>query len=134
MTPIFFVRIKIYNHYFWKKIWNLENIWMVSSKKWYLKAEKTRFILFHRCQYRDHQLLRLPALKVNDYEIKRYLQLNFLVEGHIIWIGHINTLENKLSNNFCLLYKSKPFLTLWLLKRGSVGPHLVCFCYFFHIC
>ena len=107
---------------------------MVSSKKLYLKAEKTIFILFHRCQYRDHQLLRLPALKVNDYEIKRYLQLNFLVEGHLIWIGHINTLENKLSNNFCLLYKSKPFLTLGLLKRGSVGPHLVCFCYFFHIC
>ena len=134
MTPIFFVRIKKYNHYFWKKIWNLENIWMVSSKKWYLKAEKTILILFHRCQYRDHQLLRLPALKVNDYEIKRYLQLNFLVEGHLIWIGHINTLENKLSNNFCLLYKSKPFLTLRLLKRGSVRPNLVCFCYFFHIC
>ena len=42
---------------------------MVLSEK-LLNKDKTRFTLFHRSQYRDQLPLRLPDLKVNDYEMK----------------------------------------------------------------
>ena len=41
------------------------------ANKLSLNKDKTRFTLFHRPQDRDNLPLRLPALKINDYEIKR---------------------------------------------------------------
>ena len=55
-------------------------------------------------QDRDNLPLRLPALKINDYEIKRSSSTNFLS-----WINHINTLKNKLSNNLGLCTKQNHF-------------------------
>ena len=85
---------------------------MVLSEK-LLNKDKTRFTLFHRSQYRDHLPLRLPDLKVNDYEMKGSSSIKFfrsLVEEHLSGINHITTLENKLSKNLGLLHKPKPFL------------------------
>ena len=43
-----------------------------------LNEDKTRFTVFHRSQDRDNLPLRLPALKINDYEIKRSPSIKFL--------------------------------------------------------
>ena len=69
-----------------------------------LNEGKTTVTLFHMPQDKDNQPLRLPALKINDYEIKRSSSTNFLS-----WINHINTLKNKLSNNLGLCTKQNHF-------------------------
>ena len=81
--------------------------------KLFLNEDETRFTLFHRPQDRDNLSLRLPALKINDYEMKRLSSIKFLgifVDEHLSWVDHINTLENKLSKNLGLLYKTKSSL------------------------
>ena len=69
-----------------------------------LNEGKTTVTLFHMPQDKDNLPLRLPALKINDYEIKRSSSTNFLS-----WINHINTLKNKLSNNLGLCTKQNHF-------------------------
>ena len=89
------------------------------ANKLSLNEDKTRFTLFHRPQDRDNLPLQLPALKINDYEIKRSFSIKFLgilMAEHLSWIDHINTLENKLSKNLGLLYKAKPFLNAKAMK------------------
>ena len=83
------------------------------ANKLSLNEDKTTFTLFHRIQDRDNLPLRLPILKINDYDIKRSSSIKFLgvlVDEHLSWTDHINILENKLSKNLGLLYKSKHFL------------------------
>ena len=66
-----------------------------------------------------HRPLRLPALKINDYEIKRLSLIKFvrtLVSEHLTWIHCINTLENKLSKNVGLLWKANLFLNAKAMK------------------
>ena len=89
------------------------------ANKLFLNEDKTRFTLFHRPQDRCNLPLRLPALKINDYEITQSFSIKFLgilVDEHLSWIDHINTLENKLSKNLGLLYKAKPFLNAKAMK------------------
>ena len=69
-----------------------------------LNEGKTTVALFHMPQDKDNLPLRLPALKINDYEIKRSSSTNFLS-----WINHINALKNKLSNNLGLCTKQNHF-------------------------
>ena len=83
------------------------------AKKLSLNEDKTTFTLFQRIQDRDNLPLRLPILKINDYDIKRSSSIIFLgvlVDEHLRWTDHINILEKKLSKNLGLLYKSKHFL------------------------
>ena len=83
------------------------------TNKLSLNEDKTTFTLFHRIQDRDNLPLRLPILKINDYDIKRSSSIKFLgvlVDEHLSWTDHINILENKLSKNLGLLYISKHFL------------------------
>ena len=89
------------------------------ANKLSLNEDQTRFTLFHRPQDRCNLPLRLPALKINDYEITRSSSIKFLgilVDEHLSWIGHINTLENKLLKKLGLLYKAKPFLNAKAMK------------------
>ena len=89
------------------------------ANKLSLNENRTRFPLFHRAQYRNNLPLQLPALKINDYEIARLSSIKFLgilVDEHLSWIDHINTLENKLSKNLGLLYKAKPLLNAKAMK------------------
>ena len=89
------------------------------ANKLSLNEDKTRFTLFHVPQNRDNLPLRLPALKINDYKIKRspsIIFLKFLVDEHLSWIDQIDTLENKLSKDLGLLYKAKQFLNAKAMK------------------
>ena len=109
MAPNQFVEIKKQIRYFLKQIWNLES----------LNKDKTRFTLFDKLKYRGHLPLRLPVLKVNDYEIKwssSIKSFRISIEGHLSWIDHINTLENKLSKHSGLMYKGKLFLNAKPMK------------------
>ena len=75
------------------------------ANKLSLNEDKTTFTLFHRIQDRDNLPLRLPILKINDYDIKRSSSIKFLgvlVDEHLSWTDHINILENKLSKNLGL--------------------------------
>ena len=86
------------------------------ANKLSLNEDKSRFTLFLATLFLP---LRLPALKINDYEIKRSSSIKFLgilVDEHLSWIDHIDTLENKLSKNLGLLYKAKPFLNTKAMK------------------
>ena len=84
-----------------------------------LNKYKTRLTLFHRPQDRDNLPLWLPALKINDCEIKWSSSIKFLsilVNEHLSWIDHINILENKLLKNLGLPHKAKPFLNAKAIK------------------
>ena len=66
------------------------------ENKLFLNEDETRFTLFHRPQDRDNLPLRLPALKINDYEIKQSSSIKFtgiLLDEHISWTYHIITLR-----------------------------------------
>ena len=61
----------------------------------------------------------ITCLKKSDCEIKLLFSIKFLgilVDEHLSWIDHINTLESKLSKNLGLLYKEKPFLNAKTMK------------------
>ena len=54
--------------------------------------------------------LKLPILKVNNFEIKRITSIKFLgimVDENRTWNDHIHILENKISKNIGLLYRAK---------------------------
>ena len=51
-----------------------------------LNENKTKFTLFHKIQDKDNLLLRLPILKINDYDIQRSSSIKFLgvlVDEHL---------------------------------------------------
>ena len=76
--------------------------------------------LFHKLQDRDNLPLQLPALKINDYKIKRSISIKFLevmVDEHLNWKDHINIIENKLSKKLRLLYKAKQFLNVKSIEK-----------------
>ena len=60
------------------------NLELQKIYKWFqanklsLNEDKTTFTLFHRIQDRDSSPLRLPILKINDYDIKRSSSIKFL--------------------------------------------------------
>ena len=78
MTPIF-CSIKGIKPLFLKANLELGEIseWFQADKL-SLNEGKTTVTLFHIPQDRDNLPVRLPALKINDYEIKRSSSTNFL--------------------------------------------------------
>ena len=108
------------------KLWKISE-WFQANKL-SLSEDKTRFSLFHRPQDRDNLSLWLPALKINDYEIKQSSSIKILgtlVDEHLSWIDHINTLENKLSKNLGLLHQAKPFLNAKAMKSLYFSSSIV---------
>ena len=74
---------------------------------------KTKFTLFHKSWDKDNLLLKLPILKINNFEIKRTTSIKFLgimVDENLPWNEHIHILENTFSKNIGLLYRAKPYL------------------------
>ena len=51
--------------------------------------------------------LKLPALMINNNDIKRKSLIKFLgvmLDKHMFWIDHVRTVENKITKNIGLLY------------------------------
>ena len=108
-----------------KTLFMKANIELKKISEWFranklpLNEDKTNFTLFHKSQDRDNLPLRLPVLKINNYEIKRSASIKFLgviIDEHLSWIDHISIIENKLSKNLGLLYKAKRFLNAKAMK------------------
>ena len=87
-------------------------IWFQADKL-SLNESKTKFTLFHKSWDKDNLPLKLPILKINNFEIKRTTSIKLLgimVDENLTWNDHIHILENKLSKNIGLLYRAKPYL------------------------
>ena len=79
-------------------------IWFQANKL-SLNESKTKFTLFHKSWDKDNLPLKLPILKINNFEIKRTTSIKFLgimVDENLTW-NYI--LENKLSKNIGPLYR-----------------------------
>ena len=99
----------------------LQNIseWFIANKL-FLNAGKTKHILFCRPSKIDDLPLHLPALTINNKDVIRENNINFLgviVNETLSWKNHIETVENKIAKNIGILYKAKPFLKLKSLKQ-----------------
>ena len=69
---------------------------------------KTKFTLFHKSWDKDNLPLKLPILKINNFEIKRTTSIKFLgimVDENLTWNDQIHILENELSKNIGLPYR-----------------------------
>ena len=87
-------------------------IWFQANKL-SLNESKTKFTLFHKSWDKDNLPLKLPILKINNFEIKRTTSIKFLgimVDENLTWNDHIHILENELSKNIGQLYREKPYL------------------------
>ena len=63
------------------------------ANKLSLNEDKTRFTLFNNFQDRENLPLQLPALKINNYKIKRSISIKLLgvmVDKKLSWKDHIN--------------------------------------------
>ena len=99
-TNLFCLRIDI------KTLFVNTNLELKKISEWFwanklsLKRRQNQIYTFDRIKDRDNLPIRLPVLKIYDYDIKRSSSIKFLrvlVDEHLSWTDHINTLENKLS-------------------------------------
>ena len=83
-------------------------IWFQANTLSLNKSKK--FNLFHKSWVKDNLPLKLPILKINNFEIKRTTStkvLGIVVDKNLTSNDHIHILENKLSKNIGLLYRAK---------------------------
>ena len=95
------------------------NQWFVSNKL-SLNTKKTKYVLFCKNSKVDNLPLKLPPLKISNVNIVREYNMDFLgviLNETLNWKQHIETIENKISKNIGILYKSKPFLDIKSLKQ-----------------
>ena len=74
---------------------------------------KQSLLFFHKSWDKDNLPLKVPILKIKDFQIKRTTSIKVLVimvDENLTWNDHIHILENKLSKNIGLLYRAKPYL------------------------
>ena len=97
----------------------LINEWFKANKL-SLNTSKTKYTFFHKLRRNDYIPLKLPALKINNTEIKREYCIKFLgvlLDECLTWKKHIETIENKISKNIGIIYKAKFFLNQTCLKN-----------------
>ena len=111
--------IQIYSAQENKTLFQTANIELEKIAIWFqanklsLNESKTKFTLFHKSWDKDNLTLKLPILKINNFEIKRTTSVKFLgimVDENLTWKDHIHILEKKLLKNIGLLYRAKPYL------------------------
>ena len=97
----------------------LINEWFKANKL-SLNTSKTKYTFLHKLRRNDYIPLKLPALKINNTEIKREYCIKFLgvlSDECLTWKKHVETIENKISKNIGILYKAKFFLNQTCLKN-----------------
>lgn len=93
--------------------------WFIANKL-SLNVKKTKYIFFCKNSKLDNLPLKLPALKVNNVDVKRVADTNFLgiiINETLNWNTHIKIIENKISKNIGVLYKAKQYLNINSLKK-----------------
>ena len=79
--------------------------WFLANKL-SLNAKKTKYVLFHKVIMCDSLPLQLPAMTLNNIEIKRENSVKFLgviIDENLAWKNHIEVVENKISKNIGVL-------------------------------
>ena len=97
-----------------------------SCNKLSLNTDKTRYTFFHKLGESDNIPLLLHKLTINDTIIKREQATKFLgilVDENLTWKPHIHYLENKISKNIGVLYKSKKHLFLIYTQLYKLCQH-----------
>ena len=72
--------------------------WFLANKLSRNAKKKTKYVLFHKVTMCDSLLLQLPAMTLNNIEIKRENSVKFLgviIDENLTWKNHIEVVENK---------------------------------------
>ena len=94
------------------------NDWFLTNKL-SLNVEKTKYMLFHKCIDQENIPLKLPLLQPNSNIIERENSLKFLgviLDEHLTWKKHIQLIENKVSKNVGVLYKTSKLINSECLR------------------
>ena len=118
-TNLFFLprNIKLF------KIVNLELYKVLAQfdvNKLSLNKDKTSYTHFHDICKKQNISVKLPLLLISNKRIKQVSLIKFLgilLGKNIMWKDYIRIVENKISKNLGLLYKSKRILNADALKR-----------------
>ena len=76
-------------------------------------------MLFHKLTDQENIPLKLPLLQLNDNIIERENSLKFLsviLGEHLAWKKHIQLIENKVSKNVCVFYKTSKLINSKCLR------------------
>ena len=86
--------------------------WFLANKL-SLNVKKTKYVLFHKVTMCDSLPLQLPAMTLNNTEIKRESSAKFLgviIDENLTWKNHIEVVENKISKDIEVLYRASNLL------------------------
>ena len=109
-----------------KTLFNKMNTELIKINDWFksnklsLNETKTVFTLFHPSNKSDLLPLKLPQLNINNKIIKREPSIKFLgviIDEHINWKKHVETVNNKISKTIGVLYRARKFLNHFCLKN-----------------
>ena len=93
---------------------------MFNANKLSLNKDKTKYTFFHKAREKNYIPLKLPSLFINDSKIKRVTSIKYLgvlTDEHLTWKEHVAVIENKVSKNIGLLYRSRRVLDSMALKN-----------------
>ena len=88
------------------------NDWFLANKL-PLNVEKTKYMFLHKLTDQDNIRLKLPSLQLNGNIIGRLNSLKFLcaiLDEYLTWKKHIPLIENKVSKNVDVLYKTSKLI------------------------
>ena len=88
------------------------NDWFLANKL-SLNVEKTKYMLFHKCTDQENIPLKLPLLQLNSNIIEKENSLKFLgviLDEHLTWKKQIQLVENNVSKNVGVLYKTSKLI------------------------
>ena len=108
----------------------LSKIWeWLGANKLSLNIAKTKYMVFHT----SRRNVIYPNLKVNNSNIERVTQFNFLgviLHSHMTWNKHINHISTKIARSIGILYRLRnvyPESVLITIYNTLILPH-------FHYC
>ena len=91
-----------------------------NANKLSLKKDKTKYTLFQKAREKGHIPLKLPSLFIDDMQIKRITSIKYLgvlIDEHLTWKDNLTAIENKVSKNLGLLYRTRVVLYSTALKN-----------------
>lgn len=84
------------------------NDWF-SFNKISLNPRSTNFTFFHKERASDNTPLKLTAVTLNNFEIKREISVTFLgviIDENVSWKLYIGLIPNEMSKNITILYRA----------------------------
>ena len=114
-----------YSHSNIKTLFKTANEELAKVNEWFacnklsLNGDKTKYTFFHKLHKREAIPLLLPEPQINNTVIKREYFTKFLgvmLDENLTWKKHINLIENKISKNVGILYKTKYIINQKCLK------------------